>query len=158
MATIVLKLAKYKTALAIAFTLMMSMLLVVPPAAAQNNNNNAGAGNNNRANNQEGDVFGISDFEKETSLGTKALPNTIAQLTNVALGFLGIVSVVIILFGGFRWMTAAGNDDRVAEAKKIIGAGIVGLIIILASWSIAKFALVKIGQATSAEGAENLQF
>lgn len=152
MATIVFKLAKYKTTLAIAFTLMMSMLLVVPPAAAVD-----GAANN-RVNNNGGDVFGISDFEESTNLGTKPLPNTVAQLINVALGFLGIVSVVIILYGGFRWMTAAGNDDRVAEAKKIIGAGIVGLIIILASWSIAKFALVKIGQATSAEGADALEF
>ena len=53
--------------------------------------------------------------------------------------FLGIIAVVIILLGGFKWMTAAGNEDKVAEAKKLIVAGIIGLIIILASFAIVKF-------------------
>ncbi len=69
-------------------------------------------------------------------------PRTIAaNIIKVILGFLGILAVIIILVGGFKWMTAAGNEDKVAEAKKIIVAGIIGLVIILAAWAIANFVL-----------------
>jgi amino acid transporter len=66
------------------------------------------------------------------------------------LGFLGIIAVVIILFGGFRWMTAAGNEDQVSTAKKMIGAGVIGLIIILMAFGIAQFVLNALYNATGA--------
>lgn len=57
------------------------------------------------------------------------------------LTFLGIIAVVIILYGGFMWMTAAGNDDRVSKAKSIIKAGVIGLIIVLAAFAIVTFVI-----------------
>lgn len=55
--------------------------------------------------------------------------------------FLGIIAVVIILLGGFKWMTAAGNEDKVAEAKKLLVAGIIGLAIIISAYVIVNFVL-----------------
>ena len=55
--------------------------------------------------------------------------------------FLGIIAVVIILYGGFVWMTAAGNDDRVSKAKNIIIAGVIGLIIVIAAFAIVTFVI-----------------
>jgi len=55
--------------------------------------------------------------------------------------FLAIIAVIVILIGGFRWMTAAGNEDRVASAKKTIIAGAIGLIIILAAYAIVTFVI-----------------
>ncbi|MCK4539816.1 hypothetical protein KAU09_01535 [Candidatus Parcubacteria bacterium] len=55
--------------------------------------------------------------------------------------FLGIIAVVVILLGGFKWMTAAGNEDKVAEAKKLIIAGVIGLIIILCAYAIVNFVI-----------------
>ncbi|MDD5527932.1 MAG: pilin [Patescibacteria group bacterium] len=69
-------------------------------------------------------------------------PRTIAaNIIKIALGFLGVLAVVIILIGGFKWMTAAGNEEQIEEAKKVLMAGIIGLVIILASWGIANFVL-----------------
>lgn len=73
-----------------------------------------------------------------------------ASVINVILGFLGIIAVIIILLGGFKWMTAGGNEDKVGEAKKLITAGIIGLVIILASWAIATFVLTSLLDATGA--------
>jgi hypothetical protein len=53
--------------------------------------------------------------------------------------FLGIIAVTVILLGGFKWMTASGNDDKVQEAKKLIMAGIIGLIIILSAYAIVQY-------------------
>lgn len=97
------------------------------------------------------DTFGIDAFGQSSKLkptSQKQLPAVVADIIDVALGLLGIVAVVIILAGGFKWMTAGGNDDKVGEAKKLIVAGVIGLIIILAAYAIAQFVLGSISAAT----------
>src|SRR3989344_9681189 len=74
-------------------------------------------------------------------LGTQDIRTTIASIINVAMGLLGIVAVVIILLGGFKWMTAAGNEEKVDKAKKMIFAGIIGLAIILSAYAISRFVI-----------------
>ena len=83
------------------------------------------------------------------AFGSADLRDTIVQLVNVLLGFLGIIAVIIILWGGFKWMTAAGNEENVREARNVIVAGIIGLGIIIASYSIAWFAVRAFSYATS---------
>ncbi len=74
-------------------------------------------------------------------LGTADLEATVIKIIQWVLGFLGLIAVVIILYGGFVWMTAAGNEDKVSTAKKIIGAAVVGLIVILLAWAIVTFVI-----------------
>ncbi len=52
---------------------------------------------------------------------------------NWALGLLGLVAVIIIIFGGFTWMTAAGNEEKISKAKKILTYSVIGLVIIIFS-------------------------
>ena len=78
-------------------------------------------------------------------------PRTAAvSLVKLLMTFLGIIAVVIILLGGFKWMTAAGNDDKVAEAKKLIAAGIIGLVIILSAFLIVNFVITNVSNALNA--------
>ena len=85
-----------------------------------------------------------------TNLGNTD-PRTIAgNIIKIALAFLGVLAVVIILIGGFKWMTAGGNEEQVEEAKKILISGIIGLVIILASWGIATFVINSLLTATNA--------
>lgn len=95
-----------------------------------------------------GEVTG-EEFASTAGLGEADLVETIAQIIRVALGFLGVIAVVIILLGGFKWMTAGGNDDKVKEAKKLIFSGIVGLVIIISAYAIAAFVINSIITATS---------
>ena len=92
--------------------------------------------------------FGVNDLSS-ISLGTRDLKETIAQILNVLLGFLGVIAVVIILLGGFKWMTAGGEEEKVGEAKKLISAGIVGLIVILSAYAIARFVIIQLTTATA---------
>lgn len=96
---------------------------------------------------EAGDILG-EEFGEETGLGQADLKTAIAQLINVALGFLGIVAVIMILLGGFKWMTAGGNDKNVEEARKLIIAGIIGLAIILSAYAIASFVISSVLTAT----------
>jgi len=90
-------------------------------------------------------TFGIDVVE--TSLGnTLGSSNTdprtvIVNIINIALGFLGVIAVVIVLLGGFKWMTAGGNEDKVEEAKKILGAGVIGLVIVLSAWALTSYVI-----------------
>jgi len=88
------------------------------------------------------------ELPNSTGLGTRDIKDTITQVLNVLLGFLGIIAVIIILLGGFKWMTAMGEEEKVGEAKKLISAGIVGLVVILAAYAIAKYVIETISTAT----------
>ena len=85
------------------------------------------------------ETFGNIDFGTESGLGTAPLQDTIAGLIKVVMGFLGIVAVVVILLGGFMWMTAGGNEEKVGKAKKLIISGIIGLVIVISAYAIATF-------------------
>ena len=71
----------------------------------------------------------------------------IINIIKYLMTFLGIIAVCIILYGGFIWMTAAGNEDKIAKAKQIIIAGSIGLVIILAAFIIVQFVMRVSNQA-----------
>ena len=83
-----------------------------------------------------------------TGLGEKDPREIIASIINTVLGFLGIIAVIIILMGGFKWMTAMGNDDQVGEARTLIANGIIGLVIVLSAFGIASFVVSQLVDAT----------
>lgn len=92
--------------------------------------------------------LGIS-YAASTGLGTSDVRDTVARIIRVAMGLLGIVAVVIILIGGFTWMTAGGNEEKVGEAKKWIFAGVIGLAIILSAYALANFVITNLVNATT---------
>lgn len=92
----------------------------------------------------------INELAGPLGLGTQDIRLTIASIINVALGLLGIIAVVIIIYAGFVWMTAGGNDDRIKEAKAMLINGLVGLIIIVTSYAVARFVINALLVATSA--------
>jgi len=71
------------------------------------------------------------------------------------LSVLGIVFLIIILYTGFTWMTAGGNDEKVAEAKKWLTRGVIGLAIILSSYSITTFITNGLLDASMPQGGVN---
>lgn len=95
------------------------------------------------------DVFGIQAAQVP-GLGNADLITTVTSIINVALGLLGIVAVVIILIAGFKWMTAGGNEETVAESKKRILQGVIGLAIIMSAYAIASYVITQLSVATGA--------
>ena len=92
--------------------------------------------------------FGYAQGIGGGAFGTADLRDTIVSLINVLLGFLGIIAVIIILWGGFQWMTAAGNEEKVSSARTTIIAGVIGLAIIIASFAISRFVIQSFSSAT----------
>lgn len=73
-----------------------------------------------------------------------------AQIINVLLQLLGLVSLLLIFYGGFIWMLARGNEDEVKKAKDIIIGTTIGLLVILSSYSFMRFIFDAATDATDA--------
>lgn len=63
----------------------------------------------------------------------------LATLARPIIGMVGIIFFLIFLYGGFKWMTAGGNDTQVNEAKKLITSTVIGLAIVTLAYVIADF-------------------
>jgi len=96
-----------------------------------------------------GDEDKKNKIQEITGLDERDPRGIAASVINVALGFLGIIAVGLILYAGFKWMTAGGSEDKITEARKLLVAGVIGLIIILAAFAIANFVLTQLIMATA---------
>ncbi len=81
-------------------------------------------------------------------LGTADLYSTVIKIVQYVLGLLGLIALIIIGYGGFIWLTAGGNEERVRKAKRIITQAVIGLAIILLAWAIVLFVMQAINNAT----------
>ncbi len=88
-------------------------------------------------------------IKKATKLTDESPENITINVIQWALGFLGLVAVIMILWGGITWMTSAGNEEKVRKAKEILRAAIIGLIVILLSWALVTFV---VGQTNELAG------
>lgn len=82
--------------------------------------------------------------------GESGLVKTIDNVIGVLLGFLGLLFVILVLYAGFLWMTAAGDDAKIKKAKQIIIAATIGVVIIFAAYAITSFVIKNISNATGA--------
>lgn len=96
-----------------------------------------GVGTDGGLNDVVGGVYGDTASEK-------TLQQMVVSVINGILGLLGIIFLVLVLYAGFLWMTAAGNEDQVGKAKNILTTSIIGIIIIVAAYAIVKFVLAAI--------------
>ena len=93
--------------------------------------------------------YTIENIGEQVGLGTADLKDTVINIIQWVLGILALVAVVMIIIGGFQWMTAAGNEERIEKAKKVISAAVIGLIIVLLAWAIVIFVAGTTANVTS---------
>lgn len=61
------------------------------------------------------------------------------RILRYSLGFLGILALVMIIYGGFLMLTSGGNADMIKKAKGTIIWAAAGIGIVLGSWQILTF-------------------
>ena len=97
-------------------------------------------------------VFGQDiglEYGRETGLANRDVRSVVVSIINVSLSLLGTVSVCLILYAGFKWMTSMGNDSEIESAKKILTASVIGLLVILSAYAITQFVLTNVLEATT---------
>ena len=78
----------------------------------------------------------------------KSIAEIIGAIIGIFLSLLGIIFMVLIIYGGFLWMTSAGNEIKVLKAKKTLTQAVIGLIIIMSAYSITYFIFQSLQEAT----------
>jgi hypothetical protein len=58
------------------------------------------------------------------------------RVVSYALGFAGIVLFILLIVGGFKYITSGGDPKAVEGAKKTLTSAIIGLVLILVSYLI----------------------
>jgi TRAP-type C4-dicarboxylate transport system permease small subunit len=82
----------------------------------------------------------------ETAIARTTIPEFIGQLIGIGLGFIGIIFFILMLYGGFLWLTARGDEKRVEQSKSIITDAIIGLVIVVASYLVSAFIFQRLTQ------------
>lgn len=90
----------------------------------------------------------LTTVGETTGLGSEDPKIIVGNIIRYALGFIGIVLVCFVVYGGFLWMTASDNPEKVDKAKQVLINAAIGLVIILLSWSIATFVISALTGAT----------
>ncbi|MBI4121958.1 MAG: hypothetical protein HY461_01365 [Parcubacteria group bacterium] len=111
---------------------------------------------------QTGDPYENPYFSGSADVGKTLPDNYVTQAWNpyfilgrvvkIALSFLGVGALSLLVYSGYTWMTAAGNDDKITEAKKTMSHAAVGLILIMMSYSLTWYVVARLQRATNTYG------
>ena len=139
--------AMTKIALAlIAGLFFMSMLVTVVHVAAAANPRDASSGGNTSVTERPTFRTGIGFIEDvgkgggyETNDETTNLQSIIGAIIRAALTLIGGLFLIMMVYGGYSWMTDRGDSEKVKTAKDTITRAIIGLIIVMGAYAITNF-------------------
>ena len=121
---------------------LMLMLGLVAPAFAQDAqqqiNNGLCAGSNLQFTEDPGQC------NVAATDATSKINNIIHTIVNLLSAIVGVVAVIMIIVGGFRYITSGGNDTSVTSAKNTILYAIIGLVVVALAQIIVRFTLSKL--------------
>lgn len=60
-------------------------------------------------------------------------------ISNTLIGLVGAIAVIVIIFGGFRYVTSTGDAGRIKQAKDTILYGVIGIVVALLAYAIVRF-------------------
>lgn len=92
-----------------------------------------------------GTTAGKANLGKVNSSGkaveSKDIAVLIGEIAQIFLIFLGVIFLVLFVYAGILWMTAAGNDEKISKSKSIMASAAIGLFFVLAASAITYFVM-----------------
>jgi hypothetical protein len=77
----------------------------------------------------------------------------IINIINIALSITGVIFLALVVYAGYRWMTAGGDETKVKSATDILKRAVIGIVIVLSAYAIANFVVPAIVCATQGSAA-----
>jgi hypothetical protein len=78
-------------------------------------------------------------------LNSGSIPSLISNVINWLLSIMGAIALAIFVYGGFMWLTSAGNDKKVAAGKDALKWAAIGLGCVFFSYIAVGFILELFG-------------
>jgi len=94
----------------------------------------------NQAMNSANSSYDVSD--------TNTIFTLIQTVISAFLGLIGVILLAYLLYAGYNWMTARGEEEKVTKAKDTLKRAIVGVIIIVAAYAISIFVMSRLEAGT----------
>jgi uncharacterized membrane protein YidH (DUF202 family) len=88
----------------------------------------------------------IDKCDTKVDGGSANITKIVTNIINIFSVIVGMVSVIMIIYGGFRYVTSAGDSGNVSSAKNTIIYAIIGLVVVALAQFIVQFVLSKITQ------------
>lgn len=86
---------------------------------------------------QAGDIAG--SVAGKAGVTEKNIENVVGTGINAALSLVGLIFLILMVYAGYLWMTARGEEETIKKAQKIIISTIIGLVITLSAYAITTF-------------------
>ena len=84
--------------------------------------------------------------DTDPSLG---IATVVGGIIEVVLSVLGVVFLALAVYGGWLWMTAAGNQERVSKAKDLLRDAVIGIAVVFTAFAITRFVVDNIIKASA---------
>jgi len=97
------------------------------------------AGNLSDAFGNDLETMASSSGYDASQASSSALEDRVGLIIQAALGLLGVLFIILIIYGGIIWMTAAGNEESVKKATSTIKHALIGLVVVLLAYIISIF-------------------
>jgi len=88
----------------------------------------------------------VGNCKSDVSSGTTGVNKLIKDIINIFSIIVGVVSVIMIIWGGFQYISSGGDSGKVGNAKNTIIYAIIGLIVVALAQFIVQFVLDKVTQ------------
>lgn len=85
---------------------------------------------------------------RNSGLGNATPGDVAAGVINWILGILALLAISLVIYAGFLWLTARGNEEQVKKAKDILEGAIIGVLVILASYGATQYVFENLVNAT----------
>ena len=93
---------------------------------------------------------GLELAGKQASYNTSlTAEGIVGNLINVVLGLSGLILVILLIYGGVLYMTAAGDMERVKQAKRTMINAVIGIVIVVAAYAAASFIIAQLTSAVT---------
>ena len=89
-------------------------------------------------------VDSASAIRTESGMSGANLPTVVGNIIKIILGLTGTIALIFIIWGGVKWMISKGDSSKIADARKLMVAGVIGLAIIAAAYAISDFVIKQI--------------
>ncbi|MFH1173456.1 MAG: pilin [bacterium] len=131
------------------------LIAVIPP-----DDSSYDPGSSDSTEQQQNDTTGLNQWQKNLQNAripsgyqeTQSPETIIGKIIKIVLDVLGVIFLCLMVYGGYLWMTASGNEEKISKAKSIITNSTIGLIIVLAAYAVTYFVIEQLTQATNYVG------
>lgn len=90
--------------------------------------------------------------ESSRDCGIAQILQTAVNITRLILGVMGSIALLMFAYGGIYFIIAAGNQNKVEKGKTILTNAVIGIVLILTSWTIINFLVIALTKGSGGLG------